>query len=103
MRQSIKKWKESTSTSPSGRHLGIYHALLAPEDNDTTTNEPPSNQIFGVMTNLINLCSHHGLALPRWLTIHNTMLEKMAGNDILDKLRVIHIFEADFNMILGIL
>ena len=103
MRQSIKKWKESTSTSPSGRHLGIYHALLAPEDNDPITNEPPSNQIFRVMTILINLCSHHGLALPRWLTIHNTMLEKMAGNDILDKLRVIHIFEADFNMILGIL
>jgi hypothetical protein len=24
----IKKWKESTSTSPSGRHLGYYKATL---------------------------------------------------------------------------
>jgi hypothetical protein len=25
----IKNWKESTSTSPSGLHLGHYHAMVA--------------------------------------------------------------------------
>ena len=29
--QGIKKWKERTTTSPSGRHLGHLHVLLAPD------------------------------------------------------------------------
>jgi hypothetical protein len=28
----IKNWKESTSTSPSGLHLGHYHAIVARHD-----------------------------------------------------------------------
>ncbi len=51
----------------------------------------------------MNLCIKYGMALERWKVIHNTMLEKKVGNDRLDKLRVIHIFEADFNLIMGIM
>ena len=28
-KQGFKKWKESTTTSPSGRHLGHHHSLLS--------------------------------------------------------------------------
>ena len=52
---------------------------------------------------LLNACSQHGLVLTRWLTIHNSMLEKALGNDRLDKLRVIHLFEADLNLLMSIL
>ena len=30
--QTVKKWKESTSTSPSGRHLGHYKAAMLDDD-----------------------------------------------------------------------
>ena len=43
------------------------------------------------------------MVLERWLHVHNTMLEKVVGIDRIDKLRVINIFEADFNLIMGIL
>lgn len=39
----FKKWRENTSTSPSGRHLGHYKALLRAEmkdDNASSDNHP---------------------------------------------------------------
>ena len=33
-RKRIRKWKEATSTFPSGRHLGIYRALLCMLEKD---------------------------------------------------------------------
>jgi hypothetical protein len=39
IRSALKSWKEKTSTSPSGQHLGYYHSILAyeppPADDDT--------------------------------------------------------------------
>ena len=32
--QGLRKWKEATSTSPSGRHLGVYKVLLIAHDNN---------------------------------------------------------------------
>ena len=32
-KQGFKKWKESTTTSSSARHLGHHHSLLAPDGN----------------------------------------------------------------------
>ena len=55
------------------------------------------------MVILMNLCIHHGIALTRWKNITNTMIEKVTGVDKLDRLRMIHLLQADFNMILGIL
>ena len=34
--QAFKKWKESTTTSPSGLHLGHYKALIEPDGGNTT-------------------------------------------------------------------
>jgi hypothetical protein len=41
--------------------------------------------------------------LDRWLNITNVMIEKIPGKPLLNKLRVIHLFEADFNLCLRIL
>jgi hypothetical protein len=35
----IKKWRESTSTSPSGRHLGHYKSLIAIDSNSSNYTE----------------------------------------------------------------
>ena len=93
----------------------MYHALLGPEPlpvnqknpykkkKERKKKDPRCQEVLEVITIMLNLCILHGFALDRWLTIHNAMLEKSIGNDYIEKLRVIHIFEADFNLILGIL
>jgi len=44
----IQAWEESTTTSPSGRHLGTYKALLSPSTHNPDSDEfkvfPESNQ-----------------------------------------------------------
>jgi hypothetical protein len=51
---------------------------------------------------IINYCLHTGYSLQRWQTIVNTMIFKETGNYKINRLRVIHIYEADFNLILAI-
>jgi hypothetical protein len=105
----FKHWREGTSTSPSTRDLSKYHAIFAPSaqlDNtekeltDQERSEDPAHigeKVAELITLLLNLCAKEGIALDRWLTVHCTMLQKTVG------LRVIHIVEADLNLLLGIL
>ena len=98
LRQLFRKWRETTTTSPSGRHLGIYPAIFL---NPTSTNKPIS--IDNNITLLINLLIHHGIGLDRWRQVTNMMIHKLEGSYNINKLRVIHLFEADYNGLIGIL
>jgi hypothetical protein len=49
---------------------------------------------------LLNLAIQHTHTCERWLVIHNFFLEKLPGRPLLEKLRVIHLYEADWNLIL---
>lgn len=84
-------WRESTSTSPSGRHLGHYKALI--QDPDLLT----------CFTQFLNIALFHGIALPRWCNATNVLIEKDAGRPCINRLRIIHLFEADFNFLLKII
>jgi hypothetical protein len=44
-----------------------------------------------------------GKSLEKWCNISTCMIEKNIGNPQIDKLRVIHIYEADYNLILKIM
>ena len=100
----FKVRREFTSTSPSGRTLSAYKALFAPAGKDARNLEANiGDEVAEVLATLLNLCAHHGLALDRWLTVYNTMLEKVIGLDRIDKVRVIHIMEANLNLLMGIL
>ena len=70
------KWKENTSTSPSGKNLGHYKALLSPAftDNDELTDSP--NRIIDVHVALLNIAATHGSPLERWQQISSVMIEK---------------------------
>jgi len=84
-------WRESTSTSPSGRHLGHYKALLK---DDT---------LLDCLTKFLSIAVHHGISLSRWHQAVNIMLEKDEGQPKVNRLRIIHLFEADFNFLLKLL
>jgi hypothetical protein len=52
---------------------------------------------------VIYLYSERGLYLARWIAVINVMIYKKADMLELDELRVIHLFEADFNLLVGLI
>jgi hypothetical protein len=103
MEQGFMRWRESTSTSPSGRHLGHYQALLAYSHLDETEEaiQPLSTKLFNTILDVNRLAVKHDIILERWLDVVNVMIEKIPGRPLITKLRVIHVVEA--NLSLGIL
>jgi hypothetical protein len=87
-KEAIKRWKERTSTSPSGRHLGFYKAILA------------IPQILSDMSEMFNVVTRCGLVPRRWCEAVSVLLEKDPGRPSINRLRIIHLFEADYNLFL---
>jgi hypothetical protein len=79
----IIRWRETTTTSPSGRHLGRYKALYA-NGTDSTPEETPTQTLFlqqqreiaAVILHIMNFCIRTGHVLSRWKQIVNTMIFK---------------------------
>ena len=102
----IKVWMERTSTSPiTNVHLGHAKAYLAWVDLDPKSEEGRrffelrDKIILGHLT-LLNYALHFGYTYERWHSIVNGMLEKDPGRPKIHRLRVIHLYEWDFNLIL---
>jgi hypothetical protein len=111
MIQGFSKWRETTTTPPSGKQLGIYKALIQyykhnmKKQAQATTYAPETNDDLAhtaltIQLHIINLAIRHTHTLARWTKVHNFFLEKQPGNPSIEKLRVIHIYEADWNIIL---
>jgi hypothetical protein len=123
-------WCESTDTSPSGRHLGIYGSLVTaycdssgkfsalpdvlPDDeplpsllgdgkeslqSPQLTTQEQAESILHVIYGLATTAARLGFYLQRWTHVVNVMIYKKPGCIELDKLQVIHLFEADFNLL----
>ena len=84
-------WKETTTISPSGRHLGHYKSIL---------NCPELVSFHCIMTSL-PLC--FGFAPSCWTKAIQIMLEKKPGIPLLNRLRVIIILEANYNWALRLI
>ena len=105
-RKALRKWKENTSTSPSGRHLGHYKCLLDAdhcEDKYDDVHKDPRDDILKVYYNLIISALNSGSSMAIWQNCTTTMIEKQPGCSRINKLRVIHLYEADYNIILKII
>jgi hypothetical protein len=115
MIEGFNKWRERTTTSPSGKHLGIYRTLTRavkhyyeipttdqnkPEPNQSKKHRETAELALTIQNHLINLAIKHTYSYLRWKTINNFFIEKIPGNPLLGKLRVIHIYEADWNLLL---
>jgi hypothetical protein len=51
---------------------------------------------------VINYGLLHGYSLQRWQQVVNVMILKEPANHRIHRLRVLHLFEADYNLILGV-
>ena len=108
-KSSYKKWKVGTSTSPSGRHLSHQHALFQP--HGINQDDEPDEYSEAEQSRLDNWTAQHGIVsygtkygycFERWKQVVNAMIEKEPGNPQLHRLRVIHLYESDYNSLLGI-
>ena len=98
-------WPEKTTTSPSGRHLGHYKSLLRttpPTDARTAEIDQKRSSLATLHSDMINLALRNGQSYQRWKKVANIMLEKEPGNPKIHRLRVIHLYEADYNLILAL-
>ena len=113
----LKVWTESTTTSPSGLHLGHYKSLIARHAYSTDASDEDLSEAFKQQRDelnrmqadllqlhltLVNYALERGYSYRRWQKIANTILFKDPDNVRIHRTRVIHIYEADFNLALGI-
>ena len=84
----FKSWRETTATSPSGRHLGHYKAII----------QEPTLRSF--LLKFLNITIQSGISIPRWSNAVNVLIEKDPGKPRINRLRIIHLFEADLNFFL---
>ena len=135
----LKLWRESTTTSPSGMHLGHWKALVyefAPPQRKQPQVQPsapttliPSQTITAATTvvagakeptptkesigkiqrrlrkahlAMINYALMWGYSFDRWKGVVNVMILKEPGNVKIHRLRVLHLYEADYNLILAV-
>jgi hypothetical protein len=90
-KHAINHWNERTNTSPSGRHLGFYKAAQA---------LPTVQSDMCTMLNIVIRC---GIVPQRWCKAVSVLIEKDPGRPSINRLRVIHLFEADYNLFLKVL
>ena len=103
----MKAWRESTTTSPSGRHLGHYKSLIATINRSLDEEEQEQLQqiqqaIMSCYISVINYAIKHCNSLEQWQTIMNNMIYKEPGNVKIHRLQVIHIYEADLALMWGV-
>jgi hypothetical protein len=99
-------WAEGTSTSPSSRHLDQYKCLLADDDCQPAYNDDykdPNERIMKVYYQIAIAALSTATSLYCWQNSTMTMIEKILGYPRINILRVIHLFEADYNLILKII
>jgi len=100
----FKKWPERTTTSPSGRHLGIYKSLLKdlPPSNPPPDYQPRTHgvDIMRCIYRLLLLALQHTHTYERWKVVWNMYLEKLPGSPYINCLRTLHLFKGDYNLLL---
>ena len=103
----LKVWNEGTLTSPSDINLGHYHALFRrhkykPDTPEAKLFEAKRERLVQAQLALLNYSLKFSHSFQRWKTIVNVMILKEPGNTKIHRLRVIHIYEADYNLLLGV-
>jgi hypothetical protein len=93
----LHKWKESTLTSPSSRHLGHYISLLKHISNET---DEIGETILQLHHTMLQIAQHCCRPYNWWKTEMEVMLEKDKGDPKIDRLHIICLYEADYNIFL---
>ena len=96
-KETFSNWREMTTTSPSGRHLGHYCSLFTP---DGTIDEDAIGEQIMLIHYQITMCAvATGTPLEWWKTCVPCHIKKDPGSPKLHRFRIIHIYKADMNLV----
>jgi hypothetical protein len=100
-------WRESTTTCPSGMHFGHHKALFkefpvsdknSPRELQTT--ESKLQPLLKGQLDLLNCAIKHSYCYERWKKVATFMIRQYSSRS--HRLRVIRLYEADLNLLLGV-
>jgi hypothetical protein len=99
----LHKWDKHNTTSPSGIHLGHYDCIwrdarLPADDPIHKEFQKKQDKLLFATVDLLNYALKHSYVFTRWKKVVNVMLQKDPGNPRIHRLRVIHLYEADYNL-----
>jgi hypothetical protein len=101
----MKAWREATTKSPSGMHLGHHKALLQefpiPDATGIST-ESKRQQLLKGQIDMSNYAIVHTYSYIRWRKVATFMIRKDPKSSKIHRLRVIHLYEEDLNLLLGV-
>ena len=103
-----KKWNKRTATLPLGRHVGHFHALFRSykydldDPGDKSMLEDTRELIINVHFMMLTIVAKHKHVYARWKNILTSMIEKDLGSSKIHRLRVIHLYECNLNLLLGL-
>ena len=102
----MKVWRERTTISPNGRHLGHCKSIFTVIDKSLGYEERKElkeiqEKITGCYIAILNYSIQHNYSYKRWKQILNFMIYKEQGNVKIHQLQVMHIYEADYNFLFG--
>ena len=97
----FKKWKESITTSSSGRHLCHHHSLLVPDGVHYEKEEQNfSKRMWNIHHKITSIVMRNETPLNRWLTSIVNLLPKDIGRHKIHRLRLMNTCESEYNLIL---
>jgi hypothetical protein len=104
--EKYRRWKERTSTSPSGRHLGHFHALLRPmkakDEEDRERLEGIRQEIRELHATMLQTAYDNEHVYKRWKYILTCMLGKDIGIPRIHRLQVVHLYECNLNLLFSV-
>eukprot|EP00957_Ditylum_brightwellii_P140240 10685465-Ditylum_brightwellii.AAC.1 len=103
----VAAWHESTTTLPSGCHLGHFKALIRHFEEDLNTDEgkimyQKQIDLIDAHIVLLNYAQDHWYSFKRWQNIVNIVIAKLLGCDKIHLIRILCLFEAGYSLFLGI-
>jgi hypothetical protein len=85
----IRKWKGTTSTSPLGKHLGLYKSLLSLDSQSNQyTEENPGPSILKVLYEAASSAFNNGITITQWTKVTIYMIEQNPGTPRINKLYI---------------
>ena len=110
LQQGTKIWSERTTTSPSNMHLRYYKSLItnhvythrSDEDSNKQQSDHYQAALLFFRVQLLNYATKWGYSFKFWQKVVTRMIMKEPENFKIHQLRVIHLYEADYSILLGL-
>ena len=97
----FKKWKESTTTLPSWKHLGYHHSLLVPDGVYYEKEEENfSTRMWSIHHKITSIAIRNEKPLNRWPTSIVSLLIKDGGRPKIHRLILINPYEGEYSLII---